>query len=152
MVQSILDDFTTIQLRVTDRKNYRDDSILKARLEIWSLWCNQFCIILLLDLVKFVTQLEEMNKAAYGNISYLMDEAHSIPERMLLKVPFAWVCVSNRKSSHWIEMFSRYQEWITDCPASRVRFPVVPTPDQLSDTLAVPLVGAKSVRRSGRRL
>ena len=145
MVENILDNFATIQGRLTDRKNCPADSILKARLEIWSLWCNQFSIILTVNHEKFLNKLEEISKAATGNISFLMNETHVfgfIPERMLLKIPFVWVCISNKQRNSslrdCIEMFSLYKPWITGHRASNGCFPVlpahVPLDKRLSDT------------------
>lgn len=129
---------TTIQLQLTDRKNCPANNILRARLEVWSLWYNQFSIILLLDHEKFQPELEEISKAAFGNVSYLMNKTTAfdlVPQWMLLKVPFVWICISNyqRNSSlrGCIELFYRYKlwisgKWVKSSYLGGVCFPVLP--------------------------
>jgi hypothetical protein len=111
--------------QVIQRELLSANSILKARLEIWRLWCNQFGIILLNNFDNWLPKLEEIGKAAIETISYLRNEASAldyIPPRTLLKVPFTWTCVSkyrresSRKDS--IETFLHYEPWITGHPVS----------------------------------
>jgi hypothetical protein len=127
----MLGNFTKIQQELTDPKLLSVHSISKARLEMWSLWCNQFCIILLSDRENFRLNLEENVKAAIGNLSYLRNEVRGldyVPPRTLLKIPFIWTCVLyyRQKSSRrdCIQMFLSYESWITGHPVSTGYFPV----------------------------
>jgi hypothetical protein len=132
VVDNILEDFRTIQQRLTNLKVWPGDSVLKIRQKILRLWCNQFCITLLLDYGKYLGELEVISKDALENVSYLMNETpvfEFISNRMLLKVPFVWVCVSGyrrkslRKDS--IQMFYRYEPWMTERRCSIDCFPPV---------------------------
>lgn len=118
MILKVLDDFTMIQQEITDRKNCPCDSILKARLELWSLLCNQFCIILLTDRPRFAEKLQKTTQSALENILCLTDQmsqSESIAERTLLKIPFSWFWISyyQMSSEDCIDLLFRFKQWMT---------------------------------------